>query len=83
MQVYLSISQCTPDEQKIIEQSSLLFALGRHSRLPENLLGDLMKLVDMGYIFFHQFSPSEILQRGLGIVLFVCHVLINIYVVHT
>ena len=30
-----------------------------------------------------QFSPSEILQRGLGIVLFVCHVLINIYVVHT
>ena len=42
-----------PDKQQIAEQTSLLFALGCHLDLPEDLVEDLMRLVDMGYVFFH------------------------------
>jgi len=47
-----TISQYTPDKQQTAEQISLLFAFGRHSSLPGNLLEDLMRLADMGYVFF-------------------------------
>ena len=47
------ISQYTPDEQQIAEQTSLLFALECHLDLPEDLVEELMSLVDMGYVFFH------------------------------
>jgi len=48
-----TISHGTPDKQQIVEQTSLLFALGHHSDLPEDLVEDLMSLADMGWVFFH------------------------------